>query len=333
MRRPRYRPELAVSIGKMALKEAKNRGVIKLLARGLEVTPQTIQRWKRSARAQKQPKLGRPRIGPAKCEEIKQRVASEMARQGNPGWRAIANALPGASVRLVQKNVAEIKLKRRIAERKRIEQQRKSTEVLAREAIWVMDGTFLERNQGEAAEAQVIKDRGSLAYRAIRTGGTSDAPGVIRTLEASGELPLVLGTDRGSIYCDQRTKAWLKENKVVHLLSLPRTPQHNGAAEAGIREAKALCEAPSELISAASLLNNNRHRASKGYKTSAVLDAELPVAYHKVDRAMFYEKCTARLSEVATRPIKWRERRMQEREVIYATLEEYGLIKRTGGRA
>jgi transposase InsO family protein len=320
-------------VGKLAVKEAKNRGVIKLLASVMDVTPQTIQRWKRAAKAESAPKLGRPCLSAARHAEIKRQVVSEMARQGNPGWRAIANALPEASVRLVQKYVAEIKLQRRTQERKRIAKQRITTQVLAREAIWAIDGTHLGREGGRAIEAQVIKDRGSLAYRSIRMGSASDAPGVIRTLEAGGEPPLVISSDNGSIYCDQRTQAWMKENKVVHLLSLPRTPQHNGAAEIGIQEVKVLASGPATLIDAARLLNEGRHRASRDYKTSAVLDAELPVAYHKVDRAVFYEKCMERLSEARVRPMNWRDRRMSEREVIYATLEEYGLIKRTGGRA
>jgi transposase InsO family protein len=333
VKQERYRPELALRVGRIAVKEAKNRGVIKLLASVLDVAPQTIHRWKRHAKKESPPLVGRPRISPERCEQIKKAVNLEMARQGNPGWRAISNALPECPIRLVQRYVAEVKLRRRRASRKRIADRRISTEVLAREAIWTMDGTHLGRENGKAIEAQVIKDRGSLAYRAIRTGAPSDAMGVVRVLEAAGEPPLVLSSDNGSIYLDHRTQAWLRANKVVHLKSLPRTPQHNGAAEIGIREVKELAGSRATLESAARLLNNCRHRGSRGYKTPAVLDAEMAVAYHKVDRAVFYEKCMERLSELERRPMKWRDRRMSEREVIFATLEEYGLIKRTGGVA
>lgn len=322
-----------MTIGKMALREAKNRGVIKLLARGLEVTPQTIQRWKRKARANEQVMLGRPRLKEALLSKIKSAVRGEMKRQGYPGWRPIAKALPGLSVRYVQKYVAELKRERRIKERARIAKSRVTTDVLAREAIWTIDGTHLQRRNGKAIEAQVIKDRGSLAYRGLRIGKTAKSGDIINTLRRQQDLPLVLASDNGAAYCSKETRAWLEENKVVHLKSLPRTPQHNGAAEIGIQEAKRLARSPAMLKKAVCTLNNHRNRGSKAYKTSAVLDAELPVAYHKVERAVFYEKCAQRLSEVRKEPRTWRELRMREREVIYATLEEYGLIRRTGGMA
>jgi transposase InsO family protein len=320
-----------MKVGSLAVKEAKNRGVVKLLARVMDVTPQTIQRWKRMARVSEHKKLGRPRLSKAKHEEIRAAVRAEMKRQGNPGWRAVSHALPDLSVRYVQKYVAEVKRERRAQERRRIGEARVSTEVLAREAIWTIDGTHLGRESGQAIEAQVVKDRGSLAYRAIRVGTTAKSGDVTATLEAQKSLPLVLASDNGAQYCSEETAKWLEQNKIVHLRSLPRTPQHNGAAEIGIQEAKRLSNSPEELINTVCLLNNHRHRGSKAYKTSAVLDAELPVAYHKVDRAVFYEKCMARLSDVKKRPTTWRERRMSEREVIYAMLEEYGLIRRTGG--
>lgn len=320
-------------VGKIAVKEAKNRGVIKLLARVMDVTPQTIQKWKRMARADEQKRLGRPRVNQEKQAQIREAVRAEMERQGNPGWRAISNALPELSVRYVQKYVAEVKRERRVRARQRIKRNRVSTEVLAREAIWTIDGTYLERRAVGAIEAQVVKDRGSLACRVIRIGRAASSRDVIEALDARKALPLVLASDNGASYCSEETAKWLEERKVVHLRSLPRTPQHNGAAEIGIQEMKRIADGPEALKSAACLLNNNRRRASKAYKTSAVLDAELPVAYHRVDRAVFYEKCMARLSEVRKRPTTWRERRMGEREVIYATLEEYGLIRRTGGGA
>lgn len=320
-----------MSIGKLALRERKNRGVIKLLARGLEVTPQTIQRWKRLAKKAEPPKQGRPRLSRETRESIKLQVKIELERQGYPGWRPISHALPALSVRYVQKYVAELKREHSKRARVRIEARRVSTEVLAREAVWAIDGTHLGRVRDKPIDGQIVKDLGSLSYRSVRTGPPAKAPDVIKTIEAGGILPLVISSDNGSAYCSEEAKAWMESRQIVHLRSLPRTPQHNGAMEVGIRQLKELSKGHETLYEAACLINHNRHRGSKAYKTSAVLDAELPVAYHKVDRAMFYEKCMKRLSEVRSRSMNWREKRMQEREVIYATLEEYELIRRTGG--
>ena len=145
-------------------------------------------------------------------------------------------------------------------------------------------------------------------------------------------LPLVLASDNDKIYCGTVTTDWMREKKIVHLRSLPRTPQHNGTVEIAIRSLKEAAEGSGEsLAEIAQQLNECRLRASKGYQTSAQLDAVLPAAESQVAREVFYEKCMDRLRRVADSPMKWREKRLVEREVIYATLEEYGLIKQTGG--
>lgn len=334
MRRSRrYSQTLAVKIGGVVLRNPKDRGLIKFLAERLEVTPQTIQNWKRQAKLAELPRIGRPRASEERRKEVEALVRAEMAKQRNPGWRPIAAALPWLPVRLVQASVAEVKRERRKELRDSLARNRSSVEVLAREALWTIDGT--QTNSAEKRFNQIVKDRGSLAYRAILSGEPATAQDIKSMLEDMPALPLVIASDNDKIYCGKQTSEWLKKNQVVHLKSLPRTPQHNGAIEVAVRELKEAVsgrEITAEaLTETAKQINEFRLRASKEYKTSTVLDSELPVAYSKVERAVFYEKCTERLRRVHSSPMEWREKRMAEREVIYATLEEYGLVKRRGG--
>jgi len=321
-----------VRVGKILLRERKNRGFVNCFAELLGVTPQTLRNWRKQAEKGARPRIGRPRHTEGRRAEVRSLVADEMERQSNPGWRPIAKALPDLPVRLVQESVAELKCGRRSAIRKKLADGRTSTEVLAREAIWTIDGTQSKDENDARLHSQAVKDRGSLAYRAVETGVPSTAGDVVSILSAQAELPLVLASDNDKIYCGSETTAWLAENKIVHLRSLPRTPQHNGAMEIAIRALKEAAEMNGgTLQETAKQINEYRLHGSKGYKTSTVLDAELPVAYHKVSRDVFYEKCMTRLSRVREAPMEWRAKRLVEREVIYATLEEYGLIKRTGG--
>ena len=332
----RYSRPLALRVGALVLRNPKDRGLIKFLAGRLGVTPQTIHYWVRLARLDELPKIGRPRASKERRSEAEALVRVEMQRQGNPGWRPIAAKLPWLPLRLVQANVKKVKLEREQRRLQNIEEKRVSVEVLAREAIWTIDGTQTKSAPNEKQFNQVIKDRGSLAYRAILSGEPAKAEDITNLLEAMPMLPLVIGSDNDRIYCGERTRKWLEDRQVIHLRSLPRTPQHNGAMEIAMRELKDVAGesayiSSESLVAAAKQLNISKLRGSKGYKTSTVLDAELPVAYSRVTRAEFYQKCRERLSRIDSGPMEWREKRMAEREIIYATLEEYGLIKRTGG--
>jgi transposase InsO family protein len=318
-------------IGRALLGEKKPRGFVKEMAQRVEVTSQTMRNWRRGAASKQTPKIGRPRHTEERRSEVARLVAVEMERQKNPGWRPIAMALPGLPVRLVQDSVARIKRERIQRIRKEMKMRRTKTTVLAKEAVWSIDGLQTPQPE-ENLHSQAIKDRGSLAYRAVESGGPFTAGAVVEILDAMPNLPLVLASDNDKIYCGTVTTDWMREKKIVHLRSLPRTPQHNGTVEIAIRSLKEAAEGSGEsLAEIAQQLNECRLRASKGYQTSAQLDAVLPAAESQVAREVFYEKCMDRLRRVADSPMKWREKRLVEREVIYATLEEYGLIKQTGG--
>lgn len=78
------------------------------------------------------------------------------------------------------------------------------------------------------------------------------------------------------------------------------------------------------------LLNKNHVRRSKGLKTADELDERLP-SVAGVDRTAFYQKCRSRMQLAVASAKTIRAGRMAEREAIFETLEEYGLIKRTRG--
>ena len=78
------------------------------------------------------------------------------------------------------------------------------------------------------------------------------------------------------------------------------------------------------------LLNKNHVRRSKGLKTADELDERLP-SVAGVDRTAFYQKCRNRMQQAVASAKTIRAGRMAEREAIFETLEEYGLIQRTRG--
>ena len=181
----------------------------------------------------------------------------------------------------------------------------------------------------------------------IKTGQAANAVYVMTFFEKAKEcrgLPLVIGTDNGSAYCNEEVSDYLHREKVVHLLSLPRTPEHNGSAEIGMRELKdeamlgkgvtlASLSAPHALLVQATNRINIRLRGSKKFKSANDLDDTLLDARDMIDRDVFYDECQQGISDLRGCHLNGRELRKKERELILKTLEKYGAIQQTrGGR-
>ena len=81
------------------------------------------------------------------------------------------------------------------------------------------------------------------------------------------------------------------------------------------------------LTKAVEKLDANRLLATKGFKTANELDETLTVVQNK-DRDRFYSICRTRMLQVAAQATNAREARKWEREMIFCTMEEFGLIKR-----
>jgi transposase InsO family protein len=319
----------------------------KEFARAVDVTARTVRGWRGRLKPGDFPKLGRPAQDERAHRNAFWRVGREYLRQERCGWRPIDTRLGDAvPTRLVQTYVRVFKHCERRHERRRIQSGRTRVEVLAKNALWVQDSAQVGRQaDGTKIETQLIKDRGPIVTVGISTGGPTrarDSVGLLAALKQERGLPLVLGTDNGAPFTAQEVETYLEREQVIHLKSLAYTPEHNGAAEALVGETRRgsqLSPATQIEIEAAHArvvrtnlrLNKNRIRMSKGLKTGAELDETLPVGYHQVDRAQFYQECKMRMEEAKLRVQGQRARRMAEREAILSTLERFGLVKRYQG--
>ena len=316
------------------------------VAQRLGVSERTLRNWERGAHEALKP-LGRPATSPSKRFQARLKVARELRRQGLVGWRPVAAKVGSTvSTRLVQECVRE--LKRRHAQRRRnwLVSNRVSVEVLSPNVIWTQDATHVGRMSQEVVQAEVIKDRATLGYVDVAVGPQAQAEDVLKMLEGCKKgpgLPLVWATDNGQVYRDRRVEEYLKQEKVVHLISRPRVPQDNAAAEKGIRELKAeadlgkgvklsnLEETARKLAYSWNLLDHWRLRGSKGYRTADDLKTQLPMWEGMVERGVFFEQACKCMKKAVKGGRTAREKRQSERQAVYKTLQRFQLITRTRG--
>lgn len=251
---------------------------------------------------------------------------------------------------LVRQCLAAIKLLHRVRQRAQLTQRRLSVEVRARDVMWSMDGTHLARREDASKlEAQVVRETATPRILAVEVGAPATGEDVVAILERvakeRGGLPLVLATDNGSIYTRKDVEDWLAEHGVVHLLSLPRTPQHNAWVERTNGELKAETglgrgvlvqsaeEVRARVAQARRRLDSVRLRAQLGWRTAAAADVAAPRWYDAVTRDRFLATVRRRIEEALPGLDGRRAERIARREAIYASLEELELVKRTrGGR-
>jgi len=190
----------------------------------------------------------------------------------------------------------------------------------------------------------------------LSVGEPSTAAQVIRLMRRiEGEragLPLVLVTDNGSAYCSAEVEAWLARRRVLHLRSLPRTPQHNPWAEHGVGELKreaclglrgcgdkprrkggvvdpASCLA--ELRAARDRLDDHRPRRSRGWRTARETDRDLPRWSTWTTREKLRARVACAIDEALQGSLRGRARLRSVREALLGALEDEQLISRTIG--
>lgn len=330
-------------IGRLLL-EAKGRYRLSEVAERLEVDPRTLRNWRERAKMGSSPRLGRPAYSADLRRRASWQVARELRRQGQPGWRPVLEALRGqVPTRLVQELVRELKARRRKRERNRARRLRKTSTILVANAVWAQDGTHLGRAESRPIEAQVIRDRASRKTIAWSAGPPASHREVIALMELSKRdrgLPLVWMTDNGSNYTEQNVAAYLRANQVVHLRSLPRTPQHNAGVEIAMREHKGMSglgrgtnhksveSVIAPWLRSTRVLNQNRLRARLGFKTADQIDDRTDVHYNESIRARFYKSCCESIQAARLSTDSDRARRSAEREAILVTMEKFGLMKR-----
>jgi len=219
--------------------------------------------------------------------------------------------------------------------------------VLAQNVILTQDGTHLGRKDNQQkVEGQVIKDRGTLKNVALSVGAPATGKDVLMLMklikEDQGKLPLVWQNDNEGIYLEQGVQGYLKEERVVQLLSRVRHPSDNGAAEIGIRELKeyahlgkgvklaGVLEAAQCLVNSAVQIDSNRPRGSKEYLTANDLAENMPSWYNAVSREEFYRETCDRM-EKAVQGKEGDCARKAQRDAVFDVLEKYGLVERIRG--
>jgi transposase InsO family protein len=321
------------------------------MARLLEVSERTIRRWVEQYVSGVPPRRpGRPAHSEKAKGEAVVAVLREMRRQGfSTGSPTIYRSLDRrVSLRLVRYAVKLLKEWQRRKDRARTERNRLSIEVELRDAVWCLDAMHLGREEdGKEITGQVLRDIGTLRDLAVTVGRPVTGDEVIALLERiraeRGTLPLVLMTDNGSAYTDGELKEYLERHQVLHLLNLPRTPQHNPYAEQAVRELKedsglgkgvvtSPASAAVRLAASRHRLDECRLRPSLGYRTSRVCDEETESWYDRgVRREEVYESACRAVQEALEGEESGRARRKKERWMILATVASFEVLRLTRG--
>lgn len=320
-----YRKEFQRRIGFWLRTEAP-RGSQRIIANLLEVDPRTVRSWKKAPPK----KRGRKKTRVSLFAKLA--IAREWDRQGFPGYRPIASALPHLCREAVQDVIRELKLrKKRRYQQKRME-VRVSVSVKHAGVMTVMDGATVKDQGGDFI---VFRDRGSTSVNAdkceTRSARSVDTLRVLTDLREKGRLPLVLGTDNGSPFCSEDVEGFLTNNKVIHLKSLPRVPQQNGSAENTVGDLKGLIKYGFTPIQACLALNQHRRRATLDWQTPAQAEQNNLKLYTEDERAMFYDATRTAIARAVLGMKNAKEKRKAEREAIFQTLESFSLITRTRG--
>jgi len=316
------------------------------LAGAFQVTVRTLENWRRQAKAPPNP-AGRPPHTQERWRSGRAKVARSWRAQGRTvGWRKVYHALGGElSTYMVQVLLGIVKARRRRNARRRIERRRTSMRVHSPDAIWSVDATHLGRIEGRSVEGVTVKDVSTQKLLAVVAGPAATGSDLVRVLELArserGATPLVVATDNGGGFGSEELDRHLERERIVHLINLPRTPQHNAWVEEahgelkeegdlgkGVR-LKSLQHAAGILRERVVRLNGVRLRAAHGYRTADAMDAGMRPWYGRVRRERFYADACAAQERAVVGIENARARRMAEREAIFRTMEEVGLLSRT----
>jgi hypothetical protein len=245
------------------------------------------------------------------------------------------------------------------------ERQRVRVAVHARDVLWSEDGTHLGRDaHGRKVEALAVKDVATTSAIEHSIGGAATGADVLALLVRAklvrGRLPLVLARDNGPANKNELVCSYLRAERVIVLWNVPHTPEHNawiesqhgelkleveasGAQWMGIADAsqgrRSLAEAGpksetghrAECVARVLRVLNARVRPSRGGRSASQLDTLLDCVEDLVNRDRFYEAACTAIHKAVLGIENPRARRRAEREAIWCTLEELGLVTRTRG--
>ncbi len=332
------------------------------LAQVLEVTARTLFDWADYVTGKPREAVGRrPHSVDERCRVLRL-VIAEIRRLGKrTTWRAVRDSLCAqakadqafdAPEKLVHELACKAKRHLKGMLRIRRDARRVHVEVLVKDGVWAGDGTKLGRDENDrAVVAEHVVDVGTSETVDASAGPPLRSQDVIDALDrghaARGTDPLVVMTDNGPENSAPKTRDHLAERKIVHLLNLPYTPEHNAHNERAHRDLKAVLgiepKTPglvlggdvwtARVAEAVHYLDCDLRRERLGGLTAKEYGRTVPCWYDLVDRDRFYD-ATCKAVEAAVQGIEdARDRRMAEREAKLTTMETFGLIKRTRGGA
>ena len=351
--RPRASSATRRRVGALLRSRHHPRKTLEALAEAHGVTLRTLRNWKRIDPAVPRARPGRPTLGQAVLDWAREVVRAELERQGwaageEPVWRGLDGAIPRARVRRV---LAELKADRRRRHAAHAREARVSVTVLARDALWSLDATHLGREAcGAEVQAEVLREVASTRTIGLSVGPPAVDDDIVRLLDTAmeerGAAPLVLVTDNGGTYRSWAVEAWCRLFGVVHLFSLPRTPQHNAASEHGMRELKEDADLgkgvllpdiehpAARLLAARDRIDGHRPRRTRGWRTAIDDDLARPHWRETLTRAEVLDAVSCGILPAVLHSEPGRARRRAIREAILRALQDLSVITRTrGGRA
>ena len=343
-------------------------GELSELAATLGVSPRTLRTWRDRGGRTGSP--GRPGHGEKARGEARRAIESRWRElpRGNDGWRSVCARLAREGVpvptRLVQEAVRVLKQEAAEREQARIEQNRVHVEVLARDALWALDQTLLDRDEQGDHKALQVRECLVPHTLGLSVGPPACAEDVVALLERvaseRGAWPFVLQADNGSENRNAEVGALLASERVIALWNEPHTPEHNPRAERSIGSLKrasglrgaatrgAECFRRHEslrepgvwatrtglvarLLAAWEALDARTPRATLDGLTPEEVDRIAPRAEDRACRDRFYAEVCESWRRVALAPLDKRARRKAEREVVWSALQRNGLVRRTRG--
>ena len=307
------------------------------------MTTKTLTRWRVQA-AKGWPGPGRPGHPVLRWRDALRavwRVLNSQHWRGGLGTVLSGLARKGVSVavRLVRRAVRTWKLHHARREERRRAAVRVRVRVLLRDAVWAQDALHLEGEGERATWGRLTMDRCTREHPVLALSGPPNSQDSVALLERlrveHKRLPLVLTVDRGSENKGELV-AWARKHQVVLLYNLPRTPQHNGAAERAIGELREELEdwdVVCDLQAVQWRLDHERIRPCLGGMTPAEMAQIAEPAYARVCRARFYADCCCAVENAVRGLWNKRARWRAEREAIWCQAELHGLVIRRRGSA
>jgi hypothetical protein len=327
-------------------------GGLALLAQALRVSERTLREWKKLflKPESERPKMGRPRASEAQRASLRTAI---VAVQDEHNWllsgRGVHRLIKTrTSLYRVQEIVQALRAERVRRLREQAEMRRLHVHAHARDVLWSLDGTHLGRDaRARETRAEMVRDVSSTKTLGARIGPAPSAEDVVALLDRivleTDALPLAIASDNGP---ENRAalEGWCKAHEVLHLWSLPRTPQHNPWVEHGNAELKAqtglgkgrriqsISEVAMLVLGALDHIDGSIPRVTRGNKTAREAYRDLPAAQAVVNRTALYREAHCAIAEAVQGCRSARERRLAERRAILATLERHGVITQTRGR-